>query len=188
MPTGTGGTVTHFGYDANGQVITMYTGGDRYFYIRNGQGDITGLVDEAGNQVVEYKYYTWGAMRSTTGTLASTIGKLNPFRYRGYFYDDETKLYYVGSRYYDPQIRRWISPDAYVSTGQGLLGSNMYLYCGNNTVNRFDAINWPGALRIIERLKKFGRTKRFIWAYECAIDEAKNDDSIWLANLEDSMN
>ena len=86
MPTGTGGTVTHFGYDANGQVITMYTGGDRYFYIRNGQGDITGLVDEAGNQVVEYKYYTWGAMRSsTTGTLASTNGKQIPFRCYGTF-------------------------------------------------------------------------------------------------------
>ena len=77
-------------------------------------------------------------MRSTTGTLASTIGKLNPFRYRGYFYDDETKLYYVGSRYYDPQIRRWICADSYVSTGQGTLGLNTYVYCYNNPVVLID--------------------------------------------------
>ena len=145
-----GGTVTHFGYDANGQVITMYTGGNRYFYIRNGQGDINGLVDEAGNQAVEYKYYTWGAMRSTTGTLASTIGKLNPFRYRGYFYDDETKLYYVGSRYYDPQIRRWISPDSNLSgIGGSILGNNGYIYCFNNASTLCDPTgNWPSISKV----------------------------------------
>ena len=61
--------------------------------------------------MVRYEYDAWGNPISTTGTLAGTIGKRNPFRYRGYYWDEETGLYYVGSRYYDPEIRRFISAD-----------------------------------------------------------------------------
>ncbi len=61
-----------------------------------------GLLDSANNLVVEYKYDAWGKPLSTTDTLAGTLGKENPFRYRGYLYDDETGYYYLRSRYYDP--------------------------------------------------------------------------------------
>lgn len=68
------------------------------------------------------------------GSLASTLGKLNPFRYRSYVYDEETELYYLQSRYYDPEMGRFINADVFASTGQGLLGNNMFAYCGNNPV------------------------------------------------------
>ena len=76
---------------------------------------------------------------SITGNMADTLGQQNPFRYRGYYYDSETQFYYLNSRYYDPEVGRFINADGYVSTGQNILGSNMFTYCGNNPVNRADA-------------------------------------------------
>jgi len=70
--------------------------------------------------------------------LASTLGALNPFRYRGYVYDTETGLYYLQSRYYDPEVGRFINADIYMSTGQGVLGNNSYAYCANNPTSRVD--------------------------------------------------
>ena len=70
--------------------------------------------------------------------MADTLGKLNPFRYRGYVYDTETGLYYLGSRYYNPETGRFINADSYLSTGQGVLGSAMFSYCNNNPVNACD--------------------------------------------------
>ena len=64
---------------------------------------MTGLVDSSDAQVVAYTYDAWGNPLTTTGTMAGTLGKLNPFRYRGYVYDAETGIYYVASRYYDPE-------------------------------------------------------------------------------------
>ena len=66
--------------------------------------------------------------------MADTIGKINPFRYRGYYYDSETGLYYLNSRYYDPVIGRFINADGLVVAGSGMLSGNMYLYCQNNPV------------------------------------------------------
>ena len=70
--------------------------------------------------------------------MASTLGLHNPLRYRGYIYDPETALYYLQSRYYDPDVGRFINADAFASTGQGILGNNMFAYCGNNPVNMTD--------------------------------------------------
>ena len=108
------------------------------YYVRNGQNDIIRLIDGESNTVVEYAYDSWGTPLSTTGTLASTLGAQNPFRYRGYVYDAETGLYYVISRYYDPEIGRWINADNQLSTGSDLTGLNLFAYCGNNPVNRID--------------------------------------------------
>ena len=127
-----------FSYDANGQAISVNYNGMEYYYLRNGQNDIVGLMDESGVRVVEYIYDAWGKLISTTGTLATTLGADNPFRYRGYYYDTETGLYYLTTRYYDPEVCRFISADVYMSTGQGVLGGNMWAYCGNNPVNRYE--------------------------------------------------
>ena len=81
-------------------------------------------MDESGVRVVEYIYDAWGKLISTTGTLATTLGADNPFRYRGYYYDTETGLYYLTTRCYDPEVCRFISADVYMSTGQGVLGGN----------------------------------------------------------------
>ena len=73
---------------------------------------------------------SWGKLISSSGSLAD----INPLRYRGYYYDTETGFYYLQSRYYDPVVSRFINADTYASTGDGLLGYNMFAYCGNNPV------------------------------------------------------
>ena len=123
-----------YSYDANGQLISVNYNGTEYYYLRNGQTDIVGLMDGSGNRVVEYTYDAWGKLISTTGTLATSLGADNPFRYRGYYYDTETGLYYLMTRYYDPEVCRFISADVYMTTGQGVLGGNMWAYCLNNPV------------------------------------------------------
>ena len=93
--------------------------------------------------VAEYTYDAWGKPLSTTdgegNTVANThIAKLNPLRYRGYYFDMETGFYYLQSRYYDPTLRRFINADSYQSTGTGILGCNMFAYCGNNPCTHYD--------------------------------------------------
>ena len=105
-----------------------------FFYVTNLQGDVVMLLDASGNVVAEYSYNAWGEILSSAGTMAD----VNPIRYRGYYYDVETGLYYLQSRYYDPEIGRFINADAFASTGQGILGSNMFAYCGNEPVIRAD--------------------------------------------------
>ena len=134
----TGDTVQRFSYDAQGKVVSVdysENGGSTYttyYYIRNAQGDIVKLIDGSGSTVVEYTYDSWGKILSVTGTLESTLGEDQPFRYRGYVYDSDTRLYYLQSRYYNPEVGRFISSDVYLSTGQGVLGHNSYAYCLNN--------------------------------------------------------
>lgn len=109
-----------------------------YYYLRNAQGDIVKLIDNNKNTVVEYTYDSWGKVLAVTGSLATSLGEDQPFRYRGYVYDTETQLYYLQSRYYDHSTCRFISSDVYLSTGQGVIGHNSYAYCLNNPVNMFD--------------------------------------------------
>ena len=103
------------------------------------QGDIVAILDSAGSVVVQYKYDAWGKPISKTGSMASTLGTVQPFRYRGYVYDEETGLYYLQTRYYDPENVRFLNADIYVSTGRGLLDSNMFAYCRNNPTCREDS-------------------------------------------------
>ena len=98
------------------------------------QGDVVKLVTSSGSAVATYEYDAWGNILSKSGTMADK----NPLRYRGYYYDAETGFYYVSSRYYDPEVGRWINADGFVSTGQDIIGYNMFAYCGNNPVNRKD--------------------------------------------------
>lgn len=106
-----GGDTLHFFYDANGKRTSLNYNGATYAYLYNAQGDVVALSDTNGTVVVEYTYDAWGNPLSVTGTGATTIGQKNPFRYRGYFYDIETGLYYLQSRYYSPKIGRFICAD-----------------------------------------------------------------------------
>ena len=106
------------------------------YYKYNLQGDVVGIYDATGNEVVTYTYDPWGKLLSATGV--DVLIDANPLLYRGYVYDKETGFYYVSSRYYDPEIGRWINADGFVSTGQDITGYNMFAYCGNNPVNRKD--------------------------------------------------
>ena len=134
-------------YDASGSPIGMcyrlksYDQGkwDTYFFEKNLQGDIVAVFAVSGIRLATYVYDAWG--NCTTSYFnggATTAAQYNPFRYRGYYYDTETGFYYLQSRYYDPVVGRFINADSYVSTGQGLIGYNMYAYCGNNPANRID--------------------------------------------------
>ena len=134
----TGNDTLLFSYDAAGNAAAVNYNGTYYYYVRNGQNDIIRLIDGENNTVVEYAYDSWGTPLSTTGTLASTLGAQNPFRYRGYVYDAETGLYYLQTRYYDPEVSRFINADNQLSTGSDLTGLNLFAYCGNNPVNRID--------------------------------------------------
>ncbi len=133
------GETLRFGYDTNGRPLTVTYKGYLYYYVTNIQGDVVAILNSSGEVKVKYTYDAWGNILSTTGSLANTLGKYNPLRYRGYVYDTETGLYYLKSRYYDPAIGRFLNADNYPSTGQGLLGNNMFAYCGNNPVARQDA-------------------------------------------------
>ena len=129
-----GDTTVDFTYDASGRPYAMYYKSTPYFYILNLQGDVIRVVDGNGNTVASYEYDPYGKVISATGWLAD----INPIRYRGYYYDLETQLYHLWSRYYDPQTGRFINADALASTGQGALGYNMFAYCRNNPVTRRD--------------------------------------------------
>ena len=139
-------------YDANGSPIGMsysnsnYIDGvvDNYLYIKNMQGDIIHICDQAGNIVASYHYDAWGV--TTLSDAPATIAySINPFRYRGYYFDVETGLYYLNSRYYDPVTGRFLNADSMISGTDGsLLGKNLFAYCFNNPVNLDDSDgNWP---------------------------------------------
>ena len=128
----TQGTDTlHFWYDAQGRPAIVEYNGTKYAYIHNLQGDIVGIIDSTGAEVVQYTYDAWGKVLSVAGTMASSLGTIQPFRYRGYVYDVETGLYYLRSRYYNPEWGRFINADV-------LMKGNLFAYCSNNPENRFD--------------------------------------------------
>ena len=133
-----GSDIIYIDYDVLGPCAVEYNG-VRYYCTRNAQGNIDVITDASGTNVTVYRYDAWGNTFSKTGTMSSTLGSLNPLRYRGYVYDEETGLYYLGTRYYSPKLGRFINADGYVSTGQGLLGSNMYAYCNNDPVDHLDS-------------------------------------------------
>ena len=130
-----GGKTIDFVYDENNQPLAMKYNNTLYYYILNAQGDIVRIVNSSRSVVASYTYDPWGKIISSSGTLAD----INPLRYRGYYYDSETGFYYLQSRYYDPEIGRFINADSYASTDiVGLLSTNMFSYCENDPVNRSD--------------------------------------------------
>lgn len=121
-------------YDASGLPYACVYEGYRYYYVLNQQGDVIRIVGYLGATLCEYQYDAWGNVIDITGTYKNTIGKINPIRYRGYYYDTETGFYYLQSRYYDPGTGRFINADSFASTGQDFLGYNMFAYCNNNPI------------------------------------------------------
>ena len=142
-----GNAELHFWYDAQNRPAIVEFNGTKYGYLYNLQGDVIGLIDSANTEVVKYTYDAWGKPLSVTGSLANTIGYYNPFRYRGYVYDVETGFYYVSSRYYDPEIGRWINadiPETLTADFEDFAQYNLFAYCFNDPVNISDETGtWP---------------------------------------------
>ena len=138
------GTTVQFVYDTQGKLFMLRLNGKTdYFYLYNGLGDITGLVDSSNQVVVRYQYNSWGKVTSTQDTSGVSLATLNPFCYRKYVYDPETGLYCLGSRYYDPEVGRFVNaddPSVIFAKPQELGSKNLYAYCDNNPVAREDYV------------------------------------------------
>ena len=155
------GVVLTYRFDASGARYAVDLGINgsaavTYWYLYNAQGDVVGLADKTGAVVARYTYDAWGKVLSITDAdgneidanrYAYHIGHLNPIRYRGYYYDVETGLYLTGTRYYDPIVGRFISPDveeALTQEHENMAQYNLYAYCWNNPVNMTDEDGtWP---------------------------------------------
>ena len=127
----------HFFYDAQNRPAVVVYNGAAYAYVKSLQGDIVAILDENGNAVVSYGYDAWGAPLWCTGELAETLGKVQPFRYRGYVYDEETELYYLRSRYYAALRSRMLNHDSRLFKNE-TFEFNGYVYCMNNPIAYHD--------------------------------------------------
>ena len=137
-----------FIYDDGNQPFAMiYNDGSTstlYYYVLNAQGDVIALLNANGTLAASYNYGAWGnySVHGADGkktTDATFIGHINPLRYRGYYYDRETRLYYLQSRYYDFANCRFINADTFATTdANGFLSANMFAYCENNPIMRTD--------------------------------------------------
>ena len=141
-----------FYYDADGTRLAMEYNGEKYYYFYDATGNVQGLFDSSGTAVANYYYTAYGeplliesgfGFDRDVSADPTHIANINPFRYKGYYYDTETGFYYMFSRYYDPVVSRWISQEPNVYNGEfdegsEILGYNVYAYCFNNPINNFD--------------------------------------------------
>ena len=133
----------YFQYDNSGTPLGFVYNGIQYFYVINTMGDVLGITEANGNLIAQYLYDDWGKLVSidTADEEAPTayreIAEANPLRYRGYYYDNETGYYYLQSRYYDPEICRFINADVMIDT-KSTFGINLFSYCENSPIMFID--------------------------------------------------
>ena len=142
-----GSHVMDFVYDNTGKPYALKYDGTLYYYVLNLQGDVISIVTHWGESYGSYTYDAWGNVISQSGSIAS----INPIRYRGYYYDSETGLYYLGSRYYDPQVRRFVNADSTdPALSAGFLGANLFAYVQNCPTMYSDSIGtWPSLSTVL---------------------------------------
>ena len=141
----TGNNTLTYLYGMNG-ILGFLHNTTPYFYIKNLQGDVVAIMAQNGSIVARYDYDPFGALLSVKDaggvdiTDTTHIAHINPIRYRSYYYDTETGLYYLQTRYYDPEVGRFINADAfkYLGADGPIHGMNLYAYCGNNPVSGCD--------------------------------------------------
>ena len=133
-----GSNSLHFFYGADGGPAVVVYNGASYGYIKEPAERCISIVNSSGTEVVHYVYDAWGRLLSKTGTLATTLGTLNPFRYRGYVFDEETGLYYPQNRYYNPAWGRFINADAEILCDFTLWDAKRFTYCANNSIRHED--------------------------------------------------
>ena len=136
-------SITHnesltFMYDELGKLYGFIYNNEKYYYIKNIFNTILGIVDSTGNVVVQYNYDAWGNILSVEDNSTDLIGSINPFRYKGYYYDSDIEMYNCKSRYYYPKIKRFIEPaDVSSLNPSNINGLNLYAYASNNPIGIF---------------------------------------------------
>ena len=136
--TSSGKITMYFTYDQRDELQSVTESNKEYYYIKDITGNIIKIKDEEGNSIVEYKYDAYGKVEKTI-IENNNVSKYNPFIYKGYYYDEETELYYCNTRYYSPEIGRWISiDDVDYLDSESINGLNLYCYCMNDPVNYAD--------------------------------------------------
>jgi RHS repeat-associated protein len=138
-------------YDYEESVCGIIYNSVPYYFVKNLQGDIISITNSAGTVVARYTYDAWGVCTITSDTSGVSIATINPFRYRGYYYDTESGMYYLQSRYYDPAVGRFINADdsRIINMFYGITIVNIYTYCENNPVKNIDPTGylvWPGQI------------------------------------------
>ena len=131
----TGESILVFMYDNNGDIFGFLSDGTEYYYIKNAQNDVTAIASADGAIITNYYYDSWGQITEITGN--TEIAELNPIRYRSYYYDSETQWYFLNTRYYSPDLCRFINADSLL-VNDTLLGFNIFSYCVNNPTNLSD--------------------------------------------------
>ena len=136
--TSSGKITMYFTYDQRDELQSVTESNKEYYYIKDITGNIIKIKDEEGNSIVEYKYDAYGKVEKTI-IENNNVSKYNPFIYKGYYYDEETELYYCNTRYYSPEIGRWISiDDVDYLDPESVSGLNLYCYCINDPINKYD--------------------------------------------------
>ena len=168
-----GSSALWYFYDADGNPSGIrYKNGDSindYYFVCNWRGDVIQIYNASGTLVGSYTYDAWGRVtENATSADTQNITETNPIRYRGYYYDTETRLYYLKSRYYDPAVKRFLNADSKNDSAVGLLEFNFFVYCGNNPINNMD----PTGHGIFKKIFKYLKTN-FLNTIRWAINSAK---------------
>ena len=139
--SGENNTTLQYFYDSNNEIVGFTYNNVKYLYLKNLQNDIIGIVDSNNNIVVKYYYNAYGKIINKVDTSGINLSDINPFRYRGYYQDNETGWYYLNSRYYDVETLRFITMDDvdYLGASGSVLSYNLYSYCENNPINNSDS-------------------------------------------------
>lgn len=147
------GAVLYFYYDSNNNVTSFKYNNAMYYYVKNLQGDVVKIINQEGTTVVTYTYDAFGKILNQTDITQHNIANINPFRYRSYVYDNESGLYYLQSRYYDPKTGRFISADSVHNINKVSLNYNLFAYCANNPITYYDntGMSWEDIKEFIRK-------------------------------------
>ena len=131
----------YYYYDVFDSIIGFKLNNTSYYYLKNKFNDVVGILDENNSILYEYEYDAWGNILKIVDSFgndvsnSNCIANINPFRYRSYYYDVETKMYYLNNRYYNPKWARFINPDSFVVISNNISTYNMFSYSFNNPIS-----------------------------------------------------
>ncbi|MEE0128969.1 MAG: RHS repeat-associated core domain-containing protein [Eubacterium sp.] len=144
-----------FMYDNNSDIFGFILNGTEYYYIKNAQNDVVAIADKDGNVLANYAYDSWGKVTEITGNTA--LAEQNPIRYRSYYFDFETEWYFLNTRYYSPDMCRFINADGVVGANSDVLAYNNFAYCSNDPVNNTDSNGQWKIKNFVKQVKSWAK-------------------------------